>query len=106
MNIKNDDLEAIGITAEMLKLKKVKDAVEAVYNAENIESVKINRALVKIEMIVGKRKTQQVLDIVSPARQHRQQERLLELAGFMGNHTFLEIVETYDLALQALFHQE
>ena len=106
MNIKNDDLEAIGITAEMLKLKKVKDAVEAVYNAENIESVKINRALVKIEMIVGKKKAQQVLDIVSPARQHRQQERLLELAGFMGNHTFLEIVETYDLALQALFHQE
>ena len=36
----NDDLEAIGITAEMLKLKKVKDAVEAAYNAENIESVK------------------------------------------------------------------
>ena len=56
-------------------------------------------------MIVGKRKTQQVLDIVSPARLASQQERLLELAGFMGNHTFLEIVETYDLALKALFDQ-
>ena len=66
----------------------------------------MNIAEAKIQMIVGKRKTQQVLDIVSPARLASQQKRLLELAGFMEHHTFLEIVETYDLALQALFHQE
>ena len=56
-------------------------------------------------MIVGKRKVQQVLDIVSPALLASSQQRLLDLAGFMGNHTFNEIVETYDLALEALFYQ-
>ena len=32
----DDDLELVGIAAEMLKLKKLKDAVEAAYHAENI----------------------------------------------------------------------
>ena len=31
-----DDFELMGMAAEMLKLSKLKDAVEAAYNAENI----------------------------------------------------------------------
>ena len=65
----------------------------------------MTNALKELTDIVGERKVQQVLDIVSPARLHRHHDRLLELAGFMGNHTFMDIVEAFDLAQQILFNQ-
>ena len=50
----DDDLELVGIAVEMLKLSKLKDAVEAAYNAENIsDQAKLDYIFKRLNKIRG-----------------------------------------------------